>query len=114
MIFGFVAQFCYVGSQVTIASFFINYATENAAYNKAEASQMFSYGLIVFTVGRFIATAIATVLESNFLLVIYGCCAIALTAYCSAGTGDAAVAVLIVVFFFMVRSLSYKYVAGVD
>lgn len=108
MIFGFVAQFCYVGSQVTIASFFINYATENAAYNNAEASRMFSYGLIVFTVGRFIATAIATVLESNFILVIYGCCAIALTAYCSAGTGNAAVAVLIVVFFFMVRLLSFQ------
>lgn len=30
MIFGFIAQFCYVGAQVTIASFFINYATENA------------------------------------------------------------------------------------
>jgi FHS family L-fucose permease-like MFS transporter len=25
MIFAFIAQFCYVGAQVTIASFFINY-----------------------------------------------------------------------------------------
>ena len=101
MIGGFIAQFCYVGSQVTIASFFINYATENASYDNATASQMFSYGLIVFTVGRFIATALATIFESNFLLTIYACFAIALTAYCSAGTGDAAVGVLIVVFFFM-------------
>jgi FHS family L-fucose permease-like MFS transporter len=66
MIFGFIAQFCYVGSQVTIATFFINYAHENAGFTDAKASQFLSYGLIVFTVGRFVATAIATVLESNF------------------------------------------------
>ena len=101
MICGFIAQFCYVGSQVTIASFFINYATENATYDNATASQMFSYGLITFTVGRFIATAIATVLESNFLLTIYACCAIALTAVVSSIHGNGSVGVLIAVFFFM-------------
>lgn len=100
MIFGFVAQFCYVGAQVTIASFFINYATENASYTPAEASQMLSYGLITFTVGRFIATALATVFESNFLLTIYCCCAIAFNAYIAAGHGKAAVGVLICIFFF--------------
>lgn len=62
---------------------------------------MFSYGLIVFTVGRFIATGLATIFESNFLLTVYACCAIALTAVCSARSGDSAVGVLIVVFFFM-------------
>ena len=34
-------------------------------------------------------------------MVIYSCCAIALTAYVSAGHGTAAVAVLIIIFFFM-------------
>ena len=101
MICGFIAQFCYVGSQVTIASFFINYATENAPYNNSTAAQMFSYGLITFTVGRFIATALATIFESNFLLTIYALGAIAFTAYASAGSGTAAVGVLIGVFFFM-------------
>ncbi|KAK4901665.1 hypothetical protein LTR27_001437 [Elasticomyces elasticus] len=100
MIFGFCAQFCYVGAQVTIASFFINYATENAGYTSAQASQMLSYGLIVFTVGRFVATALATVFESNFLLTVYVCCAIGLNAYIAAGHGKPAVAVLIVIFFF--------------
>jgi FHS family L-fucose permease-like MFS transporter len=98
---GLVAQFCYVGSQVSCGALFINYATENASYSKTEASQMLSYALITFTVGRFIATGLATIFESNFLLVIYATCAIALTAYVSAGTGTPAVAVLIVVFFFM-------------
>ncbi|KAF7191426.1 L-fucose permease [Pseudocercospora fuligena] len=101
MIGGFVAQFCYVGAQVSCGSFFINYATENATFSSAQASNMLSYALITFTVGRFIATALATVFESNFLLVVYASCAIALTAYVSAGSGTPAVAVLIVIFFFM-------------
>jgi len=100
MIFGFVAQFCYVGAQVTIASFFINYATENATYSSAEASNMLSYALITFTVGRFIATGLATVFEANFLMVIYTCCALALNAYVCAGHGMAAVGVMIAIFFF--------------
>ena len=61
---------------------------------------MLSYGLITFTVGRFIATALAVIFESNFILTIYCCCAIALTAYVSAGHGTSAVAVLIIIFFF--------------
>lgn len=100
MIFGFVAQFCYVGAQVTIASFFINYATENAAYSSAQASNMLSYALITFTVGRFIATGLATIFESNFLLTIYAVCAIGMNAYIAAGHGKAAVGVLIAIFFF--------------
>jgi FHS family L-fucose permease-like MFS transporter len=88
-------------AQVTCATFFINYATENAGYAEDQASQMLSYALITFTVGRFIATALATIFESNFIMVIYSACAIALTAYVSAGHGITGVAVLIVVFFFM-------------
>ncbi|GAB1737706.1 hypothetical protein NU219Hw_g2118t1 [Hortaea werneckii] len=100
MIFGFVAQFCYVGAQVTIATFFINYVTENADYTAAKASQMLSYALIVFTVGRFIAAGLATVFESNFLLTIYAICAIGFNAYIAAGRGTSAVGVLIAIFFF--------------
>ncbi|KAG9001149.1 hypothetical protein FRB94_008671 [Tulasnella sp. JGI-2019a] len=36
-IFGFIYQFMYVGSQVTIGRFFINYVIENASYTSAEA-----------------------------------------------------------------------------
>lgn len=100
MIFAFIAQFCYVGAQVTVASFFINYATENSNYSAAQASNMLSYGLITFTVGRFFATALATVFDSSFLMVIYACCAIAFNAYVASGHGKAAVGVLIALFFF--------------
>lgn len=62
---------------------------------------MLSYGLITFTVGRFVATAIATVLESNFLLVVYAICAIALTATAAGLKSQGSAGVLITIFFFM-------------
>ncbi|KAK9242285.1 hypothetical protein V1506DRAFT_509584 [Lipomyces tetrasporus] len=102
MIFAFVALLCYVGAQVTIASFFINYVTElkDASYSSSEASNFLSYTLITFTIGRFIATALATVFQSDFLLIVYACCAIAFNGYVCAGEGCASVGVLILLFFF--------------
>lgn len=100
MIFGFIAQFCYVGAQVTIASFFINYATENATFTAAQAANMLSYALITFTVGRFIAVALAVVFQADFLLMVYATVTIALNAYICSGHGKSAVAILIVIFFF--------------
>lgn len=99
MIFAFIAQFCYVGAQVTIASFFINYATENASFTSAQASNLLSYALITFTVGRFIATALATVFQADFLLMVYASIAIALNACICSLHGTGAVIVLIVIFF---------------
>lgn len=91
---------CYVGAQVTVASFFINYATENASFSAAQGSNMLSYALITFTVGRFVGTALATVLQSDFIMIIYSALAIALTAVVSAVRGHAGVGVLITIFFF--------------
>lgn len=100
MIFAFIAQFCYVGAQVTSASFFINYATENASFNASQASNMLSYALITFTVGRFIATALATVFQADFLMMVYSVFAIAFTAIVTAWHGRGAVIILILLFFF--------------
>ncbi|TQN67202.1 Glucose/galactose transporter [Colletotrichum shisoi] len=100
LIFAFIAQFCYVGSQVTVATWFINYAHENGGLSTPQASNFLSFALMIFTVGRFVATALATVFQSDFLLMLYAACAIALTAYCSAGSGTASVGVLMTIFFF--------------
>ncbi|CAJ0547064.1 Ff.00g016910.m01.CDS01 [Fusarium sp. VM40] len=100
MWFAFFAQFCYVGAQVTVATFFINYAHENGGISTSKASTMLSYALITFTVGRFVATGLAMIFRPDFIMVVYSCCAIALTAYCSAGKGVASVGVLIAIFFF--------------
>jgi FHS family L-fucose permease-like MFS transporter len=61
---------------------------------------MLSYALITFTVGRFFATALATVLAPSFILMVYSIIAIAMNAYIAAGHGSAAVGVLIAIFFF--------------
>ncbi|CRK33903.1 hypothetical protein BN1708_019354, partial [Verticillium longisporum] len=62
---------------------------------------MLSYALITFTVGRFVATGIATFLSSDFILVVYAVAASALTAYVSVGKGGGAVGALIAIFFFL-------------
>jgi len=101
LFFGFAAQFCYVGAQVACAALFVNYAHENGGVSDSEGSQMLSYALITFTVGRFVATGLSSIFESNFLLVVYACLAIACTAAVCSLHGVAGVGVLIVVFFFM-------------
>ncbi|CAF1993446.1 unnamed protein product [Rotaria magnacalcarata] len=100
MIFAFIAQFCYVGAQVTVGSFFINYATENASFTDPQASNLLSYALITFTVGRFVGTALAHFFQADFILFVYAIISIALSAYTSAGRGLPGVIVLIALFFF--------------
>ncbi|KAK6077232.1 L-fucose permease [Seiridium cupressi] len=56
---------------VTIATFFINYATENGGFTSNQGSNMLSYSLICFTVGRFVTTGIATVLQPDFIMMVY-------------------------------------------
>ncbi|EGY17017.1 L-fucose transporter [Verticillium dahliae VdLs.17] len=86
---------------VTIATFFLNYAHENGGFTTSKGSTMLSYALIIFTVGRFVATGIATFLSSDFILVVYAVAASALTAYVSVGKGGGAVGALIAIFFFL-------------
>lgn len=70
---GFVAQFLYVGAQVTIGTFFLNYTHEAAGITDEKGSQLLSYGLITFTVSRFIGTALLSVFAAPVLL---GACAV--------------------------------------
>ena len=101
MFFAFGAQFCYVGAQVTIGAFFINYVTENGGYTKPQASNFLSYALIIFTVGRFVAVGIAFVLAPSFIMCVYAAMAIAMTAAASSVKGSAGVGVLMAVYFLM-------------
>ncbi|KAG9670468.1 MFS general substrate transporter, partial [Aureobasidium melanogenum] len=101
MIFGFITQFCYVGAQVTIGAFFINYAVDEAGWSETQASNLLSYALITFTVGRFIATALASFLSSSFIMVFYAIATIALNAYCCAGHGKGSIGAVMAIYFFM-------------
>jgi FHS family L-fucose permease-like MFS transporter len=101
MFFAFGAQFAYVGAQVTIGAFFINYVVENGGYDKPTASNYLSYALIIFTVGRFVAVCIAFFLAPSFIMCVYSALAIAFTAASSAVKGKGGVGVLMATYFLM-------------
>lgn len=112
LIAGFVAQFCYVGAQVSCAALFINYGTENAGISKPQASNLLSAALGTFTAARFISTALALVFESNFIMVVFACCAIALTSATAAVESSGSIGILIAVFFFMAPMYPSLFVLG--
>ena len=98
----FVTQFMYVGAQVTIGAFFLNYAHENGGYSDSKGSQMLSYGLIVFTVGRFIGTALLAFISAPLLLAIYSLACCALICAIASLKGSGGVICLIIIMFFEV------------
>lgn len=75
-IFGFLAEFAYVGAQVAVASFAIFYVTEqrgiSPAYDAATASNMFSGMQGVFTAGRFFGVFYLRYVDPSFALFING------------------------------------------
>jgi len=60
----------YVGAQVTIGSFFLNYVTESAGRTTADASNLLSYSLIIFTAMRFVMTAVLSFVAAPVVLFI--------------------------------------------
>ncbi|HWK08073.1 MAG TPA: sugar MFS transporter [Puia sp.] len=69
---GVIAQFFYVAAQVGIAALFINYCTEaKVGIDNAKASTLLSYSLALFTIGRFIGTALMRKIAPNKLLTVY-------------------------------------------
>lgn len=107
-IFGWVAQTGYVGAQVAVASFVVNYLTDplqGSSYDDATASQLFSYCQITFTVGRFVSVVILQYIDPAFMLTIH---AVACSLFCglvSGMKGTSGVACLFLLFYF--ESLAY-------
>lgn len=100
-IFGFVAQFVYVASQVTLASFFINYVTDvDTNISDALASNLLSVALATFTIGRFISTALMRFVKPRYILIVYAFMAALLCGLTIGLRGLSAVVVLICIFFF--------------
>ncbi|KAI0081342.1 MFS general substrate transporter [Panus rudis PR-1116 ss-1] len=100
-IFGWIAQTAYVGAQVGVASFAVNYMVDqNIGISKSHASQLFSYCQITFTVGRFVGVGLLNFIDPALLLSIY---AIACSAFClgvSFSPGAAGIGCLFTLFFF--------------
>ncbi|OCF33921.1 hypothetical protein I317_07847 [Kwoniella heveanensis CBS 569] len=109
---GFVAQFLYVGAQVTIGSFFLNYTAENAHIADSRGSQLLSYGLIIFTVGRFISTALLAVVSAPVLLFAWSIGAAVLSIFIASLHGMSGVICLMMVMFFEAPMYPIIFVLG--
>lgn len=98
---GIVAQFFYVAAQVGIAAFFINYCTESGVgIQNARAATLLSLGMILFTAGRFIGTALMRVIAPNKLLTTYALINVLLCALVIGNNLWISVYALMAIFFF--------------
>ncbi|EPQ57691.1 hypothetical protein GLOTRDRAFT_39181, partial [Gloeophyllum trabeum ATCC 11539] len=100
-IFGWVAQTCYVGAQVGVASFVVNFLVDQGVgISQSRASTLFSLCQITFTIGRFVGVAILNFIDPALLLSFYGLCCAAFSIGVSQAHGYGGVACLFCLFFF--------------
>jgi len=105
-IFGFVAQFAYVGAQVAVASLAINYMTENGVdISSSLASNLFSAQQATFTLGRFVSVGILQYVDPALLWTIHSVMCVAFSIAASQAAGWAGIGCLFVLFYF--ESISY-------
>lgn len=96
-----VAQFFYVAAQVGIAALFINYCTEkNLGISNERAAYLLSASLLLFTIGRFVGTAIMKRVAPNKLLALYSAVNVLLCAAVIWMQGMVSIYALMAVFFF--------------
>lgn len=96
-----IAQFFYVAAQVSIAAWFINYCTENnRSITNARAAGLLGFSLILFTIGRFIGTALMKKIAPNLLLFIFSIINILLCILVVVNSSWLSVYSLMAVFFF--------------
>ncbi|CAE7218436.1 unnamed protein product [Rhizoctonia solani] len=98
--FGWLAQFMYVGAQVTIGSFFINYGAEVVGWSDAKTSNFLSYALIMFTAGRFVGLAFLAVWPAELLVGLWSIACFVLITCTTFLHGKAGMACLMTVMFF--------------
>ncbi len=98
---GVVAQFCYVGAQVGVASFFIRFAGQVADIGEQDAAYLLSIGLLLFMAGRFIGTALMRWISAPLLLAACALANMALIGVAVLAGGYTAVIALLGVELFM-------------
>lgn len=86
---GTMSQFCYVGAQVAVAGYFINFCVE-AGRNKANASDLLAVAQGIYAANRFIAAGLMMIpaVKPRYLLTVYlGMCIVfSIAAMNTAGT----------------------------
>ena len=100
-VYGVIAQFFYVAAQVGIAALFINYCTEaKNEIDNSKAAYLLSISLLLFTIGRFVGTALMRKIAPNKLLTIFALVNIVLCVIVVWGSDWLSVYSLMAVFFF--------------
>ena len=102
LVFSIIAQFFYVGAQVGIWSFFIDFMIDVVPGTSDKVAAYFlSISLIAFMIGRFTGAFLMTFIKPNRLLAIYAASSIVLLIISATTTGMISVYALIGVSFFM-------------
>lgn len=100
-LFGWVAQTAYVGAQVGVAAFAVNYfEDQGVGISAPRASDLFSFCQITFTVGRFVGVLLLNFIDPAFLLACYGGFCTLFCILASQLPGYGGVASLFLLFFF--------------
>ena len=100
LFFGVIAQFCYVGAQVGVASQFIKYAVESAHITDSEGSDRYAIGQGLFAIGRFAAAGGMMVVKPRWVLMIFMTGVMIFIAASMGARGEGGVATLSLVLFF--------------
>src|SRR5260221_2458601 len=102
LIFGAISIFVYVGAEVSIGSFLVNYFTqpEIGGFTEKVAASFVAFYLGGAMVGRFIGSALLQKVSTRGLLGICAVCAAALVAISMLTTGHTAMYTIILVGFF--------------
>ena len=99
---GVITQFFYVGAQVGVGAFFINYVTEHwAQMSSQQAAYLLSVAMLSFMFGRFFSTWLMGRVNAQRLLLIYALINTALCAVVVSGLEGVSVIALVATFFFM-------------
>ena len=98
---GVIAQFFYIGAQVSVFSLFILYATKSAGITEVKAADYLGICGIAFLIGRFIGTFLMKYFSPAILLALYATINILLSFEAIYGHGMLTVYSVIAICFFM-------------
>ncbi|KAK9458376.1 MFS general substrate transporter [Dipodascopsis uninucleata] len=96
-----ISQFLYIGAQVSLATYFINYATEvRPGTSSSDGSNFLAIAQGCFSIGRFIGSAIMKYVKPRYALQAYLTCAIISISLAIGLKKNAGLALLMVTLFF--------------
>ncbi|KAG8769930.1 hypothetical protein FRC15_004315 [Serendipita sp. 397] len=101
-IFGFFAQFAYVGAQVAVATFAVNLFsdTPSVGFTASKGALYYSYCQMVFALGRFIGAAVLKYCDPAYSLTVYALACALFTLGITQASGNGIIACMFLVFFF--------------